>query len=80
MKYTFIVDLGQNMEKPRFGGNRPGDSYCFSPPRVYKLGVVNCALSMIQRITCIVMSIMRVLPQMRANIAACEKGKKEIIE
>ncbi len=41
--YTFVVDYGQNMEMPSFGGNQPGDTYYFTPLSVYNLGVVNCA-------------------------------------
>ncbi len=41
--YTFVVDYGQNMEMPCFGGNQPGDSYYFTPLCVYNLGIVNCA-------------------------------------
>ncbi len=41
--YTFVVDYGQNMEMPCFGGNQPGDTYYFTPLSVYNLGVVNCA-------------------------------------
>ncbi len=39
----FVVDFGQNMEMPCFGGNQPGDIYYFTPLSVYNLGAVNCA-------------------------------------
>ncbi len=43
LAYTFVVDYSQNIEMPCFGGNKPGDSYYFTPLSVSILAVVNCA-------------------------------------
>jgi hypothetical protein len=41
--YTFIVDYGQNMELPFFGGSQPGDTYYYTPLNIFNLGFVDVA-------------------------------------
>ena len=39
---TLVVDYGQNMEMPWFGGIQPGETYYYSPLSVFNLGIVDC--------------------------------------
>jgi hypothetical protein len=39
--FTYVVDYAQNMEKPYFGRDQPGDTYYFTPLTVNVLGIVD---------------------------------------
>ena len=45
---VLVVDYGQNMEVPWFGGCQTGETYFYTPPTVANLGVVNCCDDVMQ--------------------------------
>ena len=40
-RYTLVVDFFHNLDLPHFGGDQPGDTYCYSLLGVYCFGVVD---------------------------------------